>query len=305
MIETQTQRRLSTVWLGGILLLVLVLHAGAAKAYFVEGALLGQTSGRLTTPITVDGYLDEWQLEGGFPPSVADRANSDWIPGISGVSYWIEDGVGCKGYVGPGYGGQDFDQEAAYAACTPGHLYLALVTGTNSTGEGREDPGDVFLDLDRDGNYDLGVATTDHRWIDAGKVYGPRPSYVNGRWWKYPDIPSSAPSQVHPYRSMELYDLGASFAYRNDMRGYCDPDAYDHNVIEFYLPFADMGIRHGPQIDIHWTGTCGNDLTFFTLDCGELGNPPEVIPEPGTLALGAIALGAIGLRYRRGRRSRA
>ena len=294
-----------------------LLAAAPAHAYYSEGILTGSTSGKFSASITVDGSLNDWQPLGG-PSTQMDRANQLWIPTISGVGYWIEDGVGYRGKVGPGRGAQDFDHEAGYMACTTDYLHLALVSGSDQWGSAASSsvPGDIFFDLDEDLKWDIAVATTDRQCgavtIKAGKVYAPKPEYEDGTWWKNPDqFPSSSPSQVQEYKVEEIYDLGEGFIYTNatphdDTRhpGH-DRSPLDHNVVELSLPWDELAgacLQTDVLITAHWTQTCGNDLLQLVASCHGSESPGGVIPEPATLLLSILGLlGVTGARHYRKR----
>jgi len=110
----------------------------------------GVTSGLFTGAISVDGDLGDWGItipdtydaQNTFtndPNQTAFVANpSLWKPQQNGVSYWVEDSTNWhnrgSASVGPGYGGQNFDMEAAYAAWKGNTLYLAFVRGSTRTG---------------------------------------------------------------------------------------------------------------------------------------------------------------------------
>jgi hypothetical protein len=77
--------------------------------------------------------------------------------------YSEEDFVGSGGYVGPGWGGQDFDVEQLGLKFTPGGtLYFGLRTGFDfingvDYGGTLYTPGDFVFDVNSDGNYDFAV----------------------------------------------------------------------------------------------------------------------------------------------------
>ena len=289
-----------------------IVVVNVAHADYSEGVWTGSTSGHFTAGITVDGSLTDWQtswIVNGLTPQV-DRSNSDWLPQASGVCYWIEDGVGSPhGRVGPGYGGQNFDHEAAYMGATGHSLELAIVTGGEQAGNygwsygTRYDSGDIFFDLNADSQWDFAVAAANHNGLSAGHVYRPTDGFVGGQWWtNCTDFSISSPSQMDGCRVEEIFDLGSDFIYTNAVT--CDDNRlagqcyhpYDHNVIELSIPFGqlyDSGFQVGSLVQMHFTQTCGNDI--IEMDC-------SVIPEPATLTL--LSSGLIGLIYVKRRRRR-
>lgn len=281
---------------------------------------VGMTPGQFAADITVDGSLDEWRvgwIEDGLSAQV-NRSNSDWFPRAAGVNYWVEDGIGCHSYVGPGYGGQNFDNEAGYLGLTEDAVNLALVTGMDQGGQydwhwNRHYPGDIFFDVDADDHWEFVVATRTHNGIMVGKAYAPTSAYEDLRWWTRPGFSSSKPGNILKSRSKQL-DWVFDFIYTNadtaddNRRPNVAYSALDHNVIELSIPWTaleDAGINVGPSVRAHYTHSCGNDVTEFSGGIpAPTEPPPGVIPEPGTLALMLSGVAAIGARKARKRRTR-
>ena len=294
-------------------LVVAMLMAAAATADPSEGILIGSTTGNFDSQITADGSLADWGiywLGQALAPKV-DRPNSDWLSGRSGVSYWVEDGVGCNGRVGPGYGGQNFDLEATYLGIAQSEFHGVIVTGgeqVGNRGHGRDwyYPGDIFFDTNNDNRWDFALGASDHGNVHAGRLYKPNAQYASQTWWTIPSAFSgSEPAQVRSRRVEEFLDLDNNFIYTNAINSDDDlrpSDSYlaaDHNIIEFTIPWDILGlngIEYGGTMLMHFTQTCGNDI----LDLEHIGVIPETpssldpsIPEPATIAL--LSCGMAGL----------
>jgi len=99
-----------------------------------------------------------------------------WAPDNAGASFWLEDSITSKnghfGYVGPGWGGQKFDVEAAYLGAHDDTLSLAFVTGFDAAGQRTSKygawnkPGDAFFDFNDDGTW--GMVVADRSGVAAG-----------------------------------------------------------------------------------------------------------------------------------------
>jgi len=281
----------------GSIAIMLIMFSTAANALPSEGMTVGRTSGVFDGRIAVDGVLDDWGVTALSPP-LSDRPNADWLPSVAGVCYWIEDGVGCGGYVGPGGGGQNYDHEAGFMGINSDYLNLALVTDTEQNASCTT-PGDVFFDINADYVPDFAVATTNHHKkfaedVIAGGLYVPSSGYETN-WWTNAGISSSSPARIRPDnfyvdRVTRVVDLGMDFIYHRVNN--------DHNVIEMVVPWYLPPGTLPDLVTVQFTQTCGNDLLRFTCE------PPgggEEIPEPATVILlgsGPIALGF----YRRRRK---
>ena len=292
---------------------VLFSHVAVSYADYGENPriLSGRTDGSFSTAILVDGLLDDWGTAwviAGLPAEV-DRLNSEWLPGAAGTCYWIEDGVGPKGRVGPGRGGQNFDHEAAYIGADLASLNIAIVTGTEQAGnKGGYHTGDIFLDIDDNDQWDIAVATHDHGSLVAGSVYAPTPEYADGVWWTHgTDFPGSAPARIRGARVVEMFALDSAFIYTNpieldDPRGTCGPfEPDDHNVIELSVLWSQLAaydLEAGTRMAMYFTMTCGNDVIAMDCDLPSDDKGPRV-PEPATVLLTASGLAALILRKRR------
>jgi len=137
----------------------------------IAGMLLLPMSVATAVDITVNGDISDWVQNASSIYTGANPTDGAFSA-KTGVLSWIEDGCsGSQGYVGPGYGGQNFDMEAMYAyydstGSKPG-LYVAIVTGFDPDGVkywGNVNPtylpGDIFFDFGGNGSWDMAVETS-------------------------------------------------------------------------------------------------------------------------------------------------
>jgi len=237
--------------------------------------------------ISVDGDLSDWGV----------TAGTDWDADL-GVASLVEDYVGYgssayvysgdgAGYVGPGYGGQDFDMEAMYLLVDgDSHMcYLAISTGVEQAGSqawnGHQGAGDVFFDFGLDSTWDTAVIASG---ANAGQLWTGF-STINA--WPYP--------QGSPWVVSGGTSAGAaSFVYADDA------SAADHNVIELaYLMSDDQWAAFmAGGVRAHWTMQCGNDIGEVTFDPTLV--PPSVVPEPSSCALMGLGLACVLMRRKLG-----
>jgi hypothetical protein len=314
----------------------------------VAGMLLLPMSVATATVINVDGNIGDWVqnvaaiysaanptfpvANGGSGNPLAFAAHGDvasW--GVGGLG---EDGPGLGDYVGPGYGGQNYDVEAMYAfydnvnpiAANQG-LYVAVVTGFDpdgvrnwSNGDPTYLPGDLFFDFGSNGVYDLAVSTSND--LGLGMAYTP-----NGDPWYTMGVAYSiGPNQIigsaaTPAGAVSAYlfsdKVVGGFANVSDIGAINVPDQwdnqtthngpyasnnpadwnrYDHNVMEVFLSEAWLAARN---IAVNGPITVRE---YWTEDCGnDYGSVPSVtvpqVPEPVTMVmLGCLGAGMLGAR---------
>ena len=140
--------------------------------------------------MTVDSDLNEW-----LPGAPSGSSADDWTPVDGhGIKYFVEDQTGERAYLGPGWGGQDYDAEAVYAQRSATHLNFAIVTGRAPDADGFV-AGDIAIDFGLDGTFEYGVVTlTDElaleqaeradRELAAGRYRGP----LHGIPWGAKDL---------------------------------------------------------------------------------------------------------------------
>ena len=209
----------------------------------------------------------KWTADGGAPEVIHSYVE-DWT--------W-----GNHGYLGPGWGGDAYDMEAAYLAWDRDYLYLAVITGFPLEGRFHSGDyyaaGDIALDVTGDEVYDFAIDVTDGE-LRSGDLL-----------WQNPAIggSSSFGGVADPLRvtSWTNTDGLAGFSYGEYEGRYAIEAKIDLDVL-------------GPvdAYKMHWTMGCGNDV-------GEIlvGGPIEVTPEPGSLLLlgGGLAVAGIVRRLRR------
>jgi hypothetical protein len=97
----------------------------------------------------INGVLDDW----GVTP------HAQWVPSQSGAS-WIEEDNWGSAHPDFPYGGEIYDAEALYCQVVGGWAYIALVTSFPNAEYNFVRPGDIAIDLDRNGVYEYGLQTT-------------------------------------------------------------------------------------------------------------------------------------------------
>jgi hypothetical protein len=276
---------------------------------------------------TVDGNLSEWGItvadnNGSVYAGLANPSSGRTTLGGSDLFYHVEDQndkAPITGYLGPDYGGQDYDAEFLGMVLNGSTMSLALVTGqrpdntlTNyspgdlliktSTGiygiEVGGDPvstvvngGDPGITFNIKGNgYTQGYATS------AGTTWGTPPSVapdalqVAGSIWKDPIWLYDPIYEFKPAQQLAPTTLTAfgQATYRYTLNSVTS----QHAIIE--LAFDAMGM--GSIYSVRWAPGCGNDeLQVNFEEGGRL-----VTPEPSAFAVwGLGALCVFGLRRSR------
>jgi hypothetical protein len=254
-------------------------------------ACFGIASGETVSGIVVDGSLDDW----GVSAPTGTNGNN-WVP--TQGAWASEDSVGSDGYVGPGYGGQDFDIEAVYSGfdTSTNTLYFALVTGFDIGGESLGGtlylPGDVFFDFGNDGSWDLAFDMSSRTGTSPGSTM----NAIATPGLTYTDTPFGVPGFASgPFTATggSTESNAVSFAYDNN-----GPAAWnqslDHNVYEFSYVVTNASwlaelYQPGNGYLVHWTMACGNDLLQLPVD-------PAPAPLPGAALLGLVGATIVGAK---------
>jgi len=255
--------------------------------------------------LLVDGSLSDWGVV------VADRNASvlSFAPGLNVLAYDVEDqndDAGISAYLGPNYGGQDYDAELLAVAFDEGKLFIALVTGQRpDNGFKLFAPGDLRF-ATSEGVYGLEIGggpgggdgslllegapgstytlysdgqTSGHAWADPAQTTG---SLWRNVGWINDAIPPAGPTQLKIDSASACVGM-ADYVYTRNVY------TKQHAVIELSL---DIGLFNGAVIDtISWRPSCGND---------ELDAPVRSVPEPGSIAL-MLSGGLLLWRRSRGR----
>lgn len=291
---------------------------------FVFAATLGlgvTLSGAGASAITIDGNLSDWGV------TVADGNNSDFSSPsatIGLVSTFTEDQndfAGNGGYVGPNYGGQNYDAEFMGVALQGKTMYLAIVSGQRpDNGIANYSPGDIYMTtpvgivgIEVGGGVGGGAGGLITEG-DAGSTYNLNSNgytqslgttnaaqtagsvWANADWIQDPIAPGSPVQMDINGASTKVADADYAFT-RNSQTS-------QHSVIELALDLTNLLDDDGNgSIGIHWSPSCGNDIVTALIHVSAPITTTEV-PEPGSALVWLLGVGAIGaIRARQRKRS--
>jgi hypothetical protein len=240
----------------------------------------------------------------------ASQASADVLTTFSDSSWTqagADDAVGSGGYVGPGYGGQAFDAEYLFYKQSGTILTIGLQAGFDLVDghvyyDGRNYyAGDLALSFDGDAStyeyaIDFGLLTKDYYGdkVDAGSGTGiDAAGFYSVSQWNNDMVPGHV-SQATPF-AMDGGALVRSLLSNQSGSGTAGGATSYYRIVSFDL--AGLGL--GPDMNLHWTMSCGNDVVN--------GAGTVSVPEPGSLALFAAGLFGLGFmrRTRELRRTRA
>jgi hypothetical protein len=299
---------------------------------FALAVILGVAGFADAASITVDGDLSDWGVNV-LDGTLANKTPSDFTPfasiaGLENIRFFKEDTDDTSNsyYVGPNYGGQDYDAEFIVAANDSTNLYVAIVSGQrpdngwNSTGtRGYYAPGDLRIatsngvifgvevgggDVDGAGTaitegangstytLDSNGYTTAHTTSASAQSAGSIWSNVT---WYWDPIPTIRQTQILQIAGGTLEGTADYYFSRDFLTS-------KHSIIEMAIPLSVFGVGDYAQ-SLVWRPSCGNDEVFITMPAPT--PPGNIVPLPGAFGPGLLGLGMIGLGvFVRRRRSR-
>ncbi len=265
--------------------------------------------------ITVDGSLSDWGV------TVADNNASNFgsLKGDIGVvGSFVEDqddGAGDGGYVGPYYGGQNYDAEFMAVAVQGSTVYVGIASGVRpDNGLERYGPGDMRIETwtapaseggtlvdvfavefgggvggGAGGPVTVGDPGTTYALDGSGYTTGATDHATGqtaGSIWKDPVWTDSRNTQIK------------SGTYVGDLSGYNftrDSVTNQHSIIELSFDLSQLG--DPKYLSIYWWPSCGNDIAEV------LDIDPSDVPEPQAILI--FVVGLVGLVFLRRRQARA
>jgi hypothetical protein len=265
----------------------------------------------LAAAIVVDGNLSDWGV------TIADNNLSNYsgllTSEIGLLGALIEDqndNAGDSGFLGPNYGGQNYDAEFLGVALQGTTLYIAIATGQRpDNGFSRYSPGDVYILVAGGGTYGIEVgggpgggaggaisqgADGSFYSLTSGGFTSGHTALANRRagsiwrdptWFMDPINPPAPTQMVAANTGTHVGDVSAYRYTRNEF-------TTQHAVIELSL---DVGLLGGISNlnTSEWRAACGNDELAIIL-------PAQVsVPQPNPLGLVGVALAGLAFVGRR------
>lgn len=229
---------------------------------------------------------------------VIDSRISDW--GINSTtlisstarSQMIEDFVGAGGFVGPQYGGQDYDAEAIYLDWNSTRVFVGVLTGMAPT-HTNYSPADILFDFNYsavDANWaststpDYALVVNNYSGLTVGNFY-------QGATWVNGMVASSYVVAAKTGTIMSTMGTGANdvaFSYSSTgITGLGSTPGDTHYFIEASIPtsaFGSLWNANGPTqpVQVRWAMYCANDLISTV-----------VVPEPSTVAGVGLMMGGL------------
>lgn len=274
-------------------------------------ALAATASAAHAVPLTVDGDLSDWGINVA-DGTVGNTVGTNYTGLRSGlIGSMIEDTsdlAGDSGYVGPNYGGQNYDGEFMGWALQGNQFHVAILTGQRpDNGLMRFSPGDLRIETSNGifgieiGGGAGGGAGTALQEGAAGSTYttysngytqahnNADPLQTTGSIWSNTDwildpINPKGPVQMEINNGSTNHGT-ADFIYTRN-----DPNTTQHSVIE--MSFSTDIFKGSTIYGMYWLPSCGNDELKIVQD--------YTVSEPTPLIMLGIGLLGMGLtRLRR------
>ncbi len=270
--------------------------------------VIGMCTSSVTADIYVDGNVSDWGFTVGDNNTSVLGSYDGSLDIVAAVTEDQDDTAGDGGYLGPQYGGQNYDAELLAVARQNEQLFVVLVTGQRpDNGLERFAPGDFLIETSG-GTYGLEVGggaggsggssalvsggqgstyTLNGHGYTTGHGYAAGQQTAGSIWkdvdWIYDPIASYRPVQFEVTCSSEQVGT-ADYIYT------LNGDTAQHAVIEMSM---DPTIFGGEMIEsITWRPSCGNDEL--------MASSINVVPEPAAVLLPGIGSVLVLPRRRRG-----
>ena len=267
--------------------------------------------------IVIDGNLGDWNV------TVADN-NGSVFTGAN-TSYGIDGGpfiedqsdtAGDGGYVGPEYGGQNYDAEFMAAARNGNTLYVALVSGQRpDNGLQRYSPGDIRIVANGTTTYGIEVGGGAGGGAGTAQTEGAAGSFYNLNSSGYTVSAAATPT------AQTVGSIWKNVTWTNDPLGMNSPVQFtinggstqvgtadyiftrntvttQHSIIEFAFDITALIGTGSGLLDITWGPSCSNDLAEIFVVV-----PSRDIPTPAPAALPLFLVGIGGMAMLRRRRA--
>lgn len=268
----------------------------------------------LAAPLVIDGSMADWNVILRDSPSSTPTSQFSTVAAPAGaklLGYAIEDqnDNNNDAYLGPHYGGQNYDVEFMAVAYQAGKVFLTIATGQRpDNGLQYYSPGDIrIVDSNnkvygievgggsgnassRQGAITEGASGTTYTLNSNGytvSVANAATAQTAGSIWSNVNwIASPIPGETASVQFNA--GIGSTKLGNADYIYTRDAITNQHAVIELSFDLSTFNDAH--SLDFFWAPSCNNDLLSVHADLSQ-------VPEPVTLAL--FGLGLLGLASRR------
>jgi len=289
----------------------------------LAAVLVSMTATDSSAAISVNGTIGDWGSTGVF-------TNDSWLNGLDGseagfnYKFHNDDLAGNAGngvFLGPNFGGQNYDAEFLGVGSDATKLYIVIVTGQRpDNGATNFSPGDIrivtstavfgievggggtagktFAINNSTGYTDTSYNGTLNGSSFTGGVATDTTSHLAGTLWKNGNWTSDPLSSGPPVgehgapnfdgnEPVQLQFTGGIAAGAATSFIYNTAAGTEHAVIELAI---DLNLFSGIINQIQWAPGCGNDFVYVN-------NLGIHSPEPATLVMGLLGVaGVAGLR---------